>query len=92
MITAHYQTPDGEWHEFETPPMFLYQATASVAAMFEGMPLPVVINIDGGYLCTRNVFAEVKQRHGRVMTFAGLKKTDVPLYKFLKLNMGCNYA
>lgn len=83
--SAHFRTPDGEWHEFEEPPSFLLQRTDLVCAMFEGSTMPVVIKIDGGYVCNKLTYREVRSRHDKVITFAALPKTSKPLHEILEL-------
>ena len=90
MITAHYQTPDGAWHEFEQPPAFLHQSTGNVVAMMEGNKLPVVVNIDGGYICTSGVMAEVRRNQPpgtRVIAFRQIRAEDRPFYKTLGIRL-----
>ena len=84
-FSAHWRDRGEEWHPFEYPPAFLYQSTDAVIALFQTSPLAVLINLDGGYICNRVVFKEVKQRHSKVITFASLPASDQPFYRTLEL-------
>lgn len=87
MITAHWQDPHGEWRPFEAPAAFLQQNTAHVVAMFEGNRIPVVLKIDGGFICTSGVLAEVRENNPgcRVVPFKAIKGSEQPFYKTLGL-------
>ena len=83
-IEAHWKDEEGQWREFEPRPSFLYQSTSNVIAMFEGNKFPVVLHFDGGYICTKNVFKEVREKHGKnVLSFKSLKPSAVMFYETL---------
>lgn len=84
-MTAHYRTADGEWQEFEAPPLFMHQTTANACAMLDGF-LPVVLKVDGGYICSSSIVTEVRRNQPpevNVITFRQIKADDRPFYETL---------
>ena len=88
-----YLCPEKDiWHTFterDIHALFL-QDTSAVCAMFEYHKPAVVMEIDGGYVCTKNIFKDVRKNHKQVVTFDSIKNNKQPFYKTLGVKSSIN--
>lgn len=74
----------GEWHEQDMATLWHQDAYAALS-MLSGSKLPSMFGVDGGYVCSKSIYPQVKRKHTKVMTYDNLlkkcSKGQMPLYK-----------
>lgn len=90
ILKLSWQHISGDWHQFpdDQITMILHQQADRALLMLASF-LPVVMEHDGGYLCTKGLYPTIKKKHQKCITFdTALKRfkgSDIPLYKALDI-------
>ena len=91
-MNLSWQDKSGEWIEFPSVQKMniLHQQAGTALQMLAGN-LPVVMHFDGGYLCTKGIYPQIRKKHKRCITFdtafAKLKNPEKPLWEALEIGI-----
>lgn len=78
----------GEWHDYIDMPALLATDAHDQLACFEAYG-PALIEIDGGYLCSSDIYPQIRRQHKQVRTFKAIAQQLQPgkmtMQQFLRL-------